>query len=175
MEEKVVKKAKNGTSAQRKQSAAILNSNISFIQHISVPKYSTKNSATKKWPTNLHCSNFCERASFSHKSPNQLDDIPDDKIPTQYRKLTIPQITPVVSWDTRPGLSHLLGLVFPAADLSQEKKNKKSCRPSRHIERRVKKLRLLIAFAQISLASFACRPCSAFGVLSRPTDWRGGS
>lgn len=48
MEEKVVNKTKKGTSAQSKQSADILNSNISFIQYISVPKYSTENSATKK-------------------------------------------------------------------------------------------------------------------------------
>lgn len=66
-------------------------------------------------------------------------------------------------------------LSIPSCRSLPGKKNKKSCRPSRHIERRVKKLRLLIAFAQISLASFACRPCSACGVLSRPSYWRGGS
>lgn len=174
MEEKVVNKTKKGTSAQSKQSADILNSNISFIQYISVPKYSTENSATKK--------------KMTHKPTLQQ---------FLWTSLYFPQVTKsawLYSWwrnpdtiqeanhtaDNSSSLLEHMARPFPFSWLSIPScrslpGKKKSCRPARHIERRVKKLRLLFAFAQISLASLACRHCCACGVLSSPIYWRAGN
>lgn len=69
MEGKVVNKTRNEATAHKMHSITILYSNISFIQHISVPKYLTKNSAfqPKKWPTNTDWSYFYEQAPISLK------------------------------------------------------------------------------------------------------------
>lgn len=45
MEGKVVNKTRSEATAHRMHSVTILNSNISFIQGISVPKYLIKNTA----------------------------------------------------------------------------------------------------------------------------------